>query len=115
MAYNMASNPDPHPLVVVHDDGPYTRVWVRVRVRERVRVKMRARARRQVVVACDNDLARVRLRLQPRTDGLELLRPPRVREIARVDQAVARRQRPAWRRAVRVAHLGRYREDIWEI
>ena len=53
-------------------------------------MRVRARARRQVVVAGDDDLARVRLRLQPGTEGLELLRPPRVREIARVDQTVAR-------------------------
>jgi len=75
-----------------------------VRVTVRVRVRVRARARRQVAIAGDDDLARVRLRLQPGTEGLELLRPPRVREIARVDQTVARRKRPAWRRAVRVAH-----------
>jgi hypothetical protein len=59
---------------------------------------------RQVVVACNDDLARVRLRPQPGTEGLELLRPAGVREVARVDQAVASRQWLPWRRAVRVAH-----------
>eukprot|EP00964_Phaeocystis_antarctica_P013882 scaffold7615_cov66-Phaeocystis_antarctica.AAC.1 len=69
-----------------------------------VRPRVGLRVKGQVVVACNDDLARVRLRLQPGTEGLYLLRPAGVGEIARVDQAVARGQWLSRRRAVRVTH-----------
>ena len=53
--------------------GVRVRARARVRVRVSVRAGAGARARRQVVVACDDDLARMGLRPKPGAEARELL------------------------------------------